>query len=40
MYANSDGSTSDRALGEVVSPAIVLAKLIHDTAMHASDAEH
>lgn len=40
LYANSDGSSSDRNLGDRVNPTLVLAKFIHDVALHASNSEH
>ena len=40
QYANSDGSSSDRNLGELVNPTVVMAKFIHDTAMHGENGEH
>jgi hypothetical protein len=39
VQANSDGSSSDRNLDRV-TPTMVLAKFIHDTAMHGADGEH
>jgi hypothetical protein len=40
QYSNSDGSSSDRSLGELVNPTVVMAKFIHDTAMHGENGEH
>lgn len=39
-YANSDGSSSDCDLTGLVTPHVVLAKFIHDTAMHCANKEH
>ena len=38
-YCNSDGSSSDVNLGRV-DPTRVLAKFIHDTALHGDNGEH
>ena len=40
QYSNSDGSSSDRNLGMLVNPTLVMAKFIHDTAMHGENGEH
>eukprot|EP00035_Acanthoeca_spectabilis_P008688 m.157309 g.157309 ORF g.157309 m.157309 type:complete len:100 (-) comp14461_c0_seq2:76-375(-) len=40
VYLNSDGSSSDRNLGKMVTPEIVLAKFVHDVVMHGRDEEH
>ncbi len=40
QYANSDGSCSSRNIGKLLSPTVVMAKFIHDTAMHGENEEH
>ena len=40
QYANSDGSSQDMNLGAIVTPTLVMAKFIHDTAMHGANGEH
>ena len=40
QYSNSDGSSSDKNLGKLVNPTVVMAKFIHDTAMHGENSEH
>ena len=40
QYSNSDGSSCDVSLATLVTPTVVLAKFIHDTAMHGANNEH